>query len=105
MAYARLYPTPTKGGRGKKSPLSGDLSQQYLSRARAVLTFPDLADQVASGARKDQAASFPPFLIFSIQLTFVVFLAGSFFARCGSPLVPTALPPWGPDLRFALAMR
>lgn len=50
MAVAMIRPEPAKGGRGQKSPLNGEFSHQYLSRARAVLRHsPELARKVIEG--------------------------------------------------------
>ena len=48
MAYAKLFPNPEKGGRGKKTvqPLDS-FSKQLLSQARAVYRYsPTLVDEV-----------------------------------------------------------
>jgi hypothetical protein len=39
MGYARLFPNPEKGGRGRKASPSEGFSATLLSRARAVLDF------------------------------------------------------------------
>ena len=51
MIVAKLFPEPSKGGRGKKNPLlSNGFNQGEISKARLVLkVLPELADQVISG--------------------------------------------------------
>jgi len=50
MGYALLFPDPAKGGRGKTVPSGDGFSRQSLSKACAVLAFPEWADEVTEGA-------------------------------------------------------
>lgn len=56
MAWAKIYPDPEKGGRGKNSIATIGFSAQRLSHARTVLReAPDLVDQVIAGVDADGA--------------------------------------------------
>jgi hypothetical protein len=50
MAWAKVYPDPEKGGRGRNSFVTKEFSPTGISKARTVLReAPDLADDVLSG--------------------------------------------------------
>jgi ParB-like nuclease domain len=50
IVVARIYPEPEKGGRGKKSSVTKEFSDERLSLARTVIRHaPDLASSVLAG--------------------------------------------------------